>query len=297
MRLLLYSILIIFSLSSSQKSWSQEDLYSFDGSELANSVHKIFDRSCAECHDGTSRARSKGRFGTVMNFAAMREDPDLLIPGNAEDSEIYLVATDPDPEFVMPPPDSDCPPLSVIEANLVKFWINSGAPDPVFAKTTESKEIDTKTETNNEPDSGLGKAFGKLHPLVIHFPIATIWLAFLAAISETMGISKSTRSVVTWSLAMGAMIAVFSVTSGWINAEFSGFSDDTVRQHRWSGVAVAILSALCLVFHILRSQSEKQILAIAYWVTLVLAVVTVSFAGHTGGILVYGEETFFHLLG
>ncbi|MGB0370377.1 MAG: DUF2231 domain-containing protein [Opitutales bacterium] len=273
---------------------AQEPAFQFDGVEAALPVYRIFERSCAECHDGTSRSRSKGKFGTVLDFESMRADEDLIIPGNAEDSEIYLIVTDPDPEFLMPPPDSDCPPLTEVEAELVKLWINAGAPAPKLESASapappEVEEIETPANTFNI-------ALGRLHVLVIHFPIALILIAFLASLSELLKITPNARPVTSWCLFFGAFIAILSVASGWIHAEVSGYTDESVFNHRWSGVGVAISATLAYIAHLARSQ-EKRIMSVEifFWVCLTISAIAVSIAGHTGGELVYGDETFFDL--
>ncbi|MFW6217481.1 MAG: c-type cytochrome domain-containing protein, partial [Verrucomicrobiota bacterium] len=98
--------------------------------ELVPTVLSIFERSCADCHD-SARARPKGGFGNIMDLAAIRKDPALLVPGEPMESELYLLITDPDPEFMMPPPDSDHPELTRVESRLVEQWILGGAPASV----------------------------------------------------------------------------------------------------------------------------------------------------------------------
>lgn len=275
-------------------SLGQANTYSFDAEDAARAVTKIFERSCAECHDGTSRSRSKGRFGTVMDFDAMREDPDLLIPGNAEESEVYLVIIDPDPEFVMPPPESDCPQLTEIEANLVKYWIDEGAPTP---QTAQVNQITMIVEPEDVAISNkLAKAFGRLHVIVIHFPIALIWIAFLASISEKLRLHSNPQTVISWCLFFGGLIAGVSVATGWIHSDVSGYSDESVFDHRWSGVAVAISGNCAWLLHRLRCSAGSRIFETLFWICLLMSVIAVSMAGHTGGKLVYGDETFFDLL-
>ncbi|MEM9025410.1 MAG: c-type cytochrome domain-containing protein [Verrucomicrobiota bacterium] len=275
-------------------SLGQDPAYSFDAEDAAQAVAKIFERSCAECHDGASRSRSKGRFGTVMDFDAMREDPDLLIPGDAEESELYLLIIDPDPEYVMPPPESDCPQLTEIEANLVKYWINEGAPTPQIGLETQIPKIVEPEEV--ALSSKWMKAFGKLHVLVIHFPIALIWVAFFASISEKLKWPSNPQIVISWCLLFGGVIAGFSVATGWIQSDVSGYSDDSVFNHRWSGVAVAVSGNCAWLFHQLRRSAGSRLFETLFWICLLVSVIAVSMAGHTGGKLVYGDETFFDLL-
>jgi len=97
---------------------------------LAVKVKGIFEKSCAECHDGTGPGRDEGGFDNVLDLAAMTEAEDYVVPGDPEISEVYLVTFDPEPDFRMPPPDSDQPQLTEEEIMMVAQWIKNGAGMP-----------------------------------------------------------------------------------------------------------------------------------------------------------------------
>lgn len=96
---------------------------------LAPQVQAIFQRSCAECHDANVR-RPKGGFGHVTDLDRLVADGDYVVPGNPAQSMIHTVLVDPDPDVVMPPPDSDLPKLSDAEKETVKAWILALAEPP-----------------------------------------------------------------------------------------------------------------------------------------------------------------------
>jgi len=78
----------------------------------------IFQRKCIECHQSTGNASH-----VPLTYRELLNSPrDLVLPGNAEESGLYiaLVRTD---EKKMPPSE----PLTQEEIETVKTWIMEGA--------------------------------------------------------------------------------------------------------------------------------------------------------------------------
>jgi hypothetical protein len=84
--------------------------------------------------------------------------------------------------------------------------------------------------------------------------------------------------------------ALVSAASGWLNVDVAGWSDEKIFAHRWSGVAVAVLSVVCAVMHPILLRWDKKPVRITFWILLLLTGIAVSIAGHTGGELIYGEN-------
>lgn len=95
--------------------------------DLGGRVLSIFEPHCAECH-GPDLARPKGRFGEVLDLAAMAENAGLVVPGDPQNSELYLLLMDEDPEYKMPPADSEGGPLGDGQIEAVRAWIEAGCP-------------------------------------------------------------------------------------------------------------------------------------------------------------------------
>ncbi len=273
---------------------------------LVPTVLSIFERSCADCHD-SARARPKGGFGNIMDLAAIREDSALLVPGEPMESELYLLITDPDPEFKMPPPDSEHPQLTRVESRLVEQWILGGAPASVDfyeeseeengEKETEEKEsAEAADEASIEPPAGASfdptTAFAKAHPVFVHFPIGLLAAGILAQVLRLVGLGGDRLTFAArWCLWLGAAGSLFAASSGWLNVSVAGHSDDAVFLHRWSGVTVVVLSLVVVVCDLWRTRDSKR--ARAVFLILLLALLAVLFfAGHTGGELVYGKGYF-----
>lgn len=143
----------------------------------------------------------------------------------------------------------------------------------------------------------LGRAAGRFHPLVVHFPIALGLVAVGAewwrGLSRREGLSPLTPPLL-W---LAAVSAVFSTATGWINANFEHASNtgDALMLHRWIGtLSSAALVGLAFWCQSLAAQgaiaSAKSVAALGTfrWAALVGAI-GVSVTGHFGGDLVHGS--------
>ena len=146
---------------------------------------------------------------------------------------------------------------------------------------------------------------GRLHPLLVHFPIAFVFLAFLFefwhVICRRPGTSPAARAVTIFAF----LGAVASIVAGWFFAgeQYGGADlalfgeglpegDETVKQlalHRWGGIAVGILLFIAAVTALRSRNVELRVPRIAFRVTLILSSLLTPLAAHFGGELVYGE--------
>ncbi|HVX10595.1 MAG TPA: PSD1 and planctomycete cytochrome C domain-containing protein [Pirellulales bacterium] len=87
-------------------------------------IKPILAGRCYACH-GPDAAQRKADLELHMREKAIRE---AIVPGKADASPLVERITSPNPDERMPPPDSKKPPLTAEEVELVKRWINEGAP-------------------------------------------------------------------------------------------------------------------------------------------------------------------------
>jgi len=136
---------------------------------------------------------------------------------------------------------------------------------------------------------------GKLHPLLVHFPIALI---IFALIFELMDLIKGRGDTPRRSLSLllyGSFFAVLAASLGWIDAileedELGKNLADLVFYHRWLGVGVAGLSLVTLMIGI-NAQQQKKGLGL-YRLLLTICALMVGFGAHFGALLVYGPDYF-----
>ena len=144
----------------------------------------------------------------------------------------------------------------------------------------------------------LGRAMGRFHPLVVHFPIALGLVAMGAewwrSLSRREGLSPLTLPLL-W---IAAISAVASTASGWINANFERANDtsDALQLHRWIGtltsfgfVALAVWCQRLAAASVASVARGTAALGSFRWIGLVGAI-GMSLAGHLGGNLVHGDE-------
>jgi uncharacterized membrane protein/mono/diheme cytochrome c family protein len=252
---------------------------------LASHVHAIFQARCTECH-GADLARPKGKFGYVLDLARVAANPKMVVPGMPVQSELYQTVFHDE----MPPPKSKRPPLTPEEKEIVKSWIEAGAPAP----------LPDENPTTAAPPLTLGRRvlrdLGQFHPPSTHFPIALLIVALPAEFLWKLTRKDSWKTTVRFCVTLGAMTAVITTTLGWCDAPFStyaGVSASVLLWHRWFGTGTAIwavLAATLLEFSNRRGNPRR--LAGYFRLTLIIGAVLVSIAGYLGASLIYGLNHF-----
>ena len=130
---------------------------------------------------------------------------------------------------------------------------------------------------------------GRLHPMLVHFPIALILVA--AVLELVLLVRRPERPSPTASLCVwvGTIFACLSIWCGWALGEESG-GGDVLELHRWFGVgAGGVLLAVTVCWLIERASQARwsfQSYRFGLWGGAVLLVITSSF----GGDLVWGDN-------
>ena len=131
--------------------------------------------------------------------------------------------------------------------------------------------------------------FGRLHPLIVHFPIA---LLIIASFLELLSLKKKNlemRSAINVLLMVGAVSAIAAAIFGLFLKEQNDYSGNALFIHQWSGIATAVLSAATLWLH--RKVTAQNLIQInTYRTLLIVTVVSVSVAGHYGASLTHGSD-------
>ncbi len=131
---------------------------------------------------------------------------------------------------------------------------------------------------------------GKLHPVLVHFPIALILAAAAAELIAIHTRRAAWRAIAVANVRAGAAMGAFTAIAGWGLAS-APFVEPTrlLAWHRWTGIAgaaVAISAALLSP----RSQVESPRSVLAYQAALFGGAAIVAIAGHLGGTLVWGAD-------
>ena len=127
--------------------------------------------------------------------------------------------------------------------------------------------------------------FGRIHPLVVHFPIGFLMLAVLVEIATKWTKFKALKSYTQYLWALGAISTCFAILFGYFLSLSGDYNETTVFWHKWSGVALFLFSIICYYV------SKKQITLPLKGNSILIAVIlfTVLYTGHLGGNLTHGS--------
>lgn len=130
---------------------------------------------------------------------------------------------------------------------------------------------------------------GRLHPLIVHFPIALVIIAALAESGASLTRDWRWRLVAYANLRAAALFAIAAAFAGWRLAVAPGGSTAVVEWHRWLGVGAAattVAAALATV----GDDGRSLVAGWTYRAALMSAAVLVIVTAHLGGVLVWGAD-------
>jgi uncharacterized membrane protein len=131
---------------------------------------------------------------------------------------------------------------------------------------------------------------GRLHPVLIHFPIALVLLAAAAETAFVVSGQERWRIAAIVNVQAAAVFAAVAVIAGWRLALVPGMEPGPLLEwHRWIGTAGAVLSAIAAAGSSRINSRGPRVLRL-YRVTLLGAALLVGFAGHLGGLMVWGAD-------
>lgn len=129
----------------------------------------------------------------------------------------------------------------------------------------------------------LWQFLGRLHPLLVHFPIGLLCVALLFELIDWKRKASTLREatkILTW---VGAGSAIFAVAFGLLLASSEDAGGTNLEIHRWAGIATMLLSLFAA--WTLRSGNTSL-----FRTLLLITVLGVSFAGHYGAMLTHGDD-------
>ncbi|MEX0906513.1 MAG: DUF1549 domain-containing protein [Balneolaceae bacterium] len=131
---------------------------------------------------------------------------------------------------------------------------------------------------------------GRMHPLIVHFPIAVLVVAFLLELLTVRGKRSELRAGIRWLVYIGASFSLMAVLVGLMLAYGANYPESTLNLHQWSGIATAIAALLAAwLMYRADSSGQKKDLNI-YRGALGVTVLLLTFAGHFGASLTHGSD-------
>jgi uncharacterized membrane protein/mono/diheme cytochrome c family protein len=138
---------------------------------------------------------------------------------------------------------------------------------------------------------GVARLLGRLHPAVVHFPIA---LLLTGALFEFFSLFRPKAGRSTAALAcivVGAIGAAVAAWFGWVSAEVEppgSSAAQTLFLHRWTGVGLAVVAIVTAILALM-SGPTRLWARNGYRGGLGVSVLLVSAGGYFGGELVHGD--------
>jgi mono/diheme cytochrome c family protein/uncharacterized membrane protein len=259
--------------------------------DLGVGARNVFANKCAVCH-GPDFAKPKGQFGYVLDLRRVAANPEMVVPGRPDESELWeLVKRD-----EMPPSDSPQGALTLDQKETIRAWIAGGAPE------SSPAVMDAPPSSRSEPTVSAAKDIpsakrilnwmGKFHLLLLHFPIA---LVLAAGVAEGWSVWRRIpipSESVRYCLWLGALAALPTAGMGWLYAAAGNGvgSPQLLTAHRWLGTTAAlfmVVTACCAERDARRGMRSRRVRLL-----LTFAILLIALTAHLGGLLDRGEDFF-----
>lgn len=244
---------------------------------LAEAASDVITRKCMPCHaPGSTDKKALRDWDCADDLAASLELEHLIVPGDSEGSDLFLTVDFGD----MPPPLWEGGPCTDEEREALRAWIDGGAP---LLEEEAAEPAPTDIEEVVESQRSPWRTWlGKLHPPIVHFPIALLLAAVLADFLRQ-------RSTARFCLILGTASAFLAGVLGWLAGEtIPETSQEALDSHRWTGVTLAVFSLIVTILHLRKVGEDGRSPGWLKFMLLVMAVL-VGLAGHWGGEFVWGE--------
>lgn len=130
---------------------------------------------------------------------------------------------------------------------------------------------------------------GRLHPLIVHFPIGLLVVGFVLELFTLGQRREKLRSGINAMIYIGSALAILGAFLGWLLGIYDEYSGELVEFHRNMGVATAVFAAITAIL-LVQKTKNKLASYLPYRLGLTITVICLSIAGHLGASLTHGED-------
>lgn len=133
---------------------------------------------------------------------------------------------------------------------------------------------------------------GRLHPAVVHFPIALVSLAALLETWQLVRRKPGLHPATPSCLVFGALSCLAAAVLGWFLEDAEPHAGLTMELHRWIGFASVAGAIVGMILLVRASSSPSARLALRAF--LFLGATLVGVTGYLGGELAFGKNHLVH---
>lgn len=126
---------------------------------------------------------------------------------------------------------------------------------------------------------------GRFHPLLVHFPIVLLLMAFVFELMSRSHHFRGLKFSVLPLLVLGSISAVVSALTGYFISGEGGYDQSILIRHQWAGISTAVISLVAVAVK-LKMGSQSGLIATVLIILTMLVVVT----GHLGAGLTHGDD-------
>lgn len=126
---------------------------------------------------------------------------------------------------------------------------------------------------------------GRAHPLVLHFPIVLLLVAFLFELLLRSPRQTALQHVADGLLLAASLTTVIAALMGLLLSKEPGYDPTVIRTHKWMGVLCAFISFLWYSFRNRIRRHSSTVIATGLLSSLVLLI-----AGHKGAAITHGDD-------
>ena len=129
---------------------------------------------------------------------------------------------------------------------------------------------------------------GRFHPVILHFPIVLIILAFILELLRKLKVLKTPDFVVLTILITAAITTVIAIASGFLLYASGDYSGELMQQHLWIGVITGACILMTVAFYFIYRNAAK--FYPLYAAGLLISNGAVAYTSHLGGSITHGED-------
>ncbi len=131
------------------------------------------------------------------------------------------------------------------------------------------------------------QVLGRLHPLVLHFPIVLVLIYFIVVVFSTKKLETETWFIELseWLLLAAAFTAVITALMGLLLSREGGYDADNIAWHKYTGI---ITSFILFIIYYSRNFLKQKIILSKTLITFTAFMII--WAGHLGADITHGEN-------